>query len=242
MVYFISDLHLGIQERSLDKLREDLLLDFLKKIDGDCETLFILGDLFDFWFEYKQVVPKYFYRTLAALAELTKSGKKVEYLMGNHDFGHIDFFEKELNITVYKEDITREINGKKFYLSHGDGKSYKDRLYKLMKKILRSPINLRLYLALHPDFGIALASSSSKSSRAYTDTKDYGNIEGMEEFAKTIINEGFDYVIMGHRHKIIDIDFGKGRYINIGEWIDNPSFARFDGNDVQVLSVKDFLS
>ncbi len=241
MIYFISDLHLGIQERKLDKTREDLLLEFLRKIRGKCEVLYILGDLFDYWFEYKTVVPRYFYRTLAVFRDFTDHGIKIEYLMGNHDFGHVDFFREELGIEVYPDDIEREHNRKKFYLSHGDGKTYRDSGYRFLKKILRSPLSLWAYLKLHPDIGISLASSTSKSSRNYTEKKDYGNVEGMEDFARLKTKQGFDYVLMGHRHKHADIDFGSGRYINTGDWLSEPLYAVFDGEDVKLKKVKELV-
>lgn len=228
MVYFISDVHLGLQSREEDKLREDRFLQFLESIKKDCKTLFIVGDLFDYWFEYKTVIPKYFYRVLTKLYELRKSGIQIEYLMGNHDFGHKDFFASELDIEVHHDDITREIDGKKFYISHGDGKSHKDTGYKILKKILRAKTSLYLFLKLHPDFGIGLASGSSQKSRVYTDQKNYGKTDGMREFAFHKIDEGFDYVIMGHRHKAEIAQHNSGYYINLGEWIKKPQFGKFE--------------
>ncbi len=241
MIYFISDVHLGFYKRDKDYVREDLLLRFLDTISGDCEKLFILGDLFDYWFEYKHVVPRYFYQTLTALKNMRLKGIDIEYLMGNHDFGHWDFFEKEIGIPIIKEDISREIYGKKFFLSHGDGKAYNDGPYRLLKKILRNKLSQKLYYLLHPDIGIALASTSSKKSRNYTDKKDYTNRDGMRDFAVQKIEEGFDYVIMGHRHLFINEKIGNGRYINLGEWLTDPHYARFDGNDLKLLKVQDLL-
>jgi UDP-2,3-diacylglucosamine hydrolase len=163
--------------------------------------------------------------------------------MGNHDFGHQDFFRTELNIDVHKADITREHDGKKFYLSHGDGKSNKDTGYKILKKITRNSFALWLYLKLHPNFGIRLASGTSKKSRAYTDAKNFGKTEGMEEFAeKMILNHNFDYVIMGHRHKPTVKEYGNGFYINLGEWISKPMYGIWDGNDLKLLPVADLLN
>jgi UDP-2,3-diacylglucosamine hydrolase len=241
MIYFISDVHLGIQSRNEDALREDLLLAFLERISGDCEKLFIVGDLFDYWFEYRTVVPKYFYRTLTALKNMREKNIEIEYLMGNHDFGHRTFFAEEFGIYIQKEDIERVINGKKFYISHGDGKSYKDTGYKILKKIMRNRLALFLYRMLHPDLGIAMASSSSRKSRIYTDKKSYGEGDGMYDFAAKKIGEGFNYVIMGHRHKLIHEKIGEGYYVNLGEWIHKPSYATFDGNKLKTGSVREFL-
>jgi len=241
MYFFISDVHLGYEMRDKDMLREDLLLTFLKKIKQECSTLFIIGDLFDFWFEYKTVIPKYFYRTLSALKDYTDSGIEVVYLMGNHDFGHQDFFESELRIHVIKDDLERTIENKKFYLSHGDGKSHNDAGYRILKKILRSKTCQWLYFKLHPDIGIKLASNSSKSSRNYTQNKHYGKTEGMEEFAEQKIHEGFDFVVMGHRHRVVMETRGNGVYINLGDWLKNYTFGTFDGYEFKILNVKEFL-
>lgn len=231
MIYFISDVHLGFFKRQEDKKREDRLLNFLNDIKKDCSTLLIVGDLFDYWFEYKTVIPREFYRTLTALESMSKSGIKIEYLMGNHDFGHFDFFEKELGIKVFENDIVREYSGKKFYISHGDGKSYNDTGYKIIKKITRNNFAKRLYCRLHPDWGIGMASGSSRHSRSYTDVKNYGTKDGMSDFAEIKIKEGFDYVVMGHRHKAEIKEFGSGKYINLGEWIKKPSYGKFDGKE-----------
>lgn len=243
MIYFISDVHLGFFDREKDKLREDILLNFLEKISSDCTTLFIVGDLFDYWFEYKTVVPAYFYRTLNKLSELEKKGIKIEYVMGNHDFGHKTFFENELKIPIYKEDITRILSNKKFYIAHGDGKAYNDTGYLILRSILRNKFSLWLFSKLHPDFGIGLASGSSQKSRKYTDKKEFGEQDGMTDFAKNKIDDGYDFVVMGHRHKTDMVKHNLGIYVNLGDWIGkNPTFADFDGNDLKIKSVMDFLN
>jgi len=241
MVYFISDIHLGFYKRERDVLRENILLRFLDHISNNCKKLFIVGDLFDYWFEYKYVVPKYYYRTLSKLREMRDNQIEIEYLMGNHDFGHWDFFEKEIDISIIKHDIEREINGKRFYISHGDGKAYNDAGYRFIKKILRNNLAQRLFYMIHPDIGIGLASTSSKKSRNYTDKKDYTNRDGMRDFAVEKIKEGFDFVIMGHRHLLIDEKIGNGKYINLGEWFAEPHYAAFDGNNIKLLKVIDLI-
>jgi len=242
MIYFISDVHLGVLPRPEDSPREEILLAFLDKIAPDCKKLYILGDLFDYWFEYKSVIPKYFYRTLTKIKELKDRNIEIEYLMGNHDFGHVDFFRNEFAIEIHKDDIIREHDGKKFYLSHGDGKSNKDNGYKILKKILRNPISLSIFLKFHPDCGISVASSTSKKSRSYTDAKNYGKTEGMEEFAESQINNhAMDFVIMGHRHLAVVNEYDKGTYINLGEWIRQPHYAVWDGNKMTLNHVLDFL-
>lgn len=242
MVYFFSDVHLGLFSREDNILRENKLLEFFSVIEEDCETLFIVGDLFDYWFEYSTVTPKYFYRILTALRELRLKGIKIEYLMGNHDFGHKTFFEQELDIPIFKEDIIREFNGKKFYISHGDGKNNKDVGYKLLKVVLRNSLAQWLFRWIHPDLGIKLAMSSSKTSRQYTGKKDWGENDGMEDFAINQISKDFDYVIVGHRHKATFKKLGPGTFIDLGDWLNpKPTFAYFDGKDVKLDFVDDFI-
>lgn len=151
MIYFVSDIHLGYHERHKDKILEDKFINFLSAIEPDCETLILLGDIFDFWFEYKTVIPRYFYRTLSMFDRLVQRGIKIEYLMGNHDFGHKNFFAEEFGINIIKNDISHEFSAKQFYLSHGDGKSYNDNGYLLLKRVLRNPFCQKLYTGLHPD-------------------------------------------------------------------------------------------
>lgn len=242
MFYFISDLHLGVFERKKDKAREDLFIELLERISLDAETIFLVGDIFDFWFEYKTVVPAYFYRTLTAIDKLCSKGIKIEYLMGNHDFGHHDFFKKEFDIDIHREDITRELGGKKFFISHGDGKAKNDIGYRILKAILRNPVSNRMYRFIHPDIGIGVASGSSKKSRSYTDQKDFGPTDGMKDFAISKLDEGFDYVVMGHRHKAEIYPHNSSYYINLGDWINEPTFGIFDGDKFELPQVRDFLS
>ena len=232
MIYFVSDVHLGFGSRKEDKQREDKFLAFLDSIKKDCEILYLVGDIFDYWFEYKTVIPKYFYRTLAKFYEFTNAGIKIEFIMGNHDFGLRNFFPEELNIAVYRDDIVRVHNNKKFFISHGDGKALNDLGYKILKKILRANISMKMFLWLHPDFGISTAKGSSHKSRNYTGKKNYGSDEGMIQFAKDRIDEGNNYVIMGHRHLASELKHNNGKYVNLGEWIKNPHYAVFDGYEL----------
>jgi UDP-2,3-diacylglucosamine hydrolase len=174
MIYFISDIHLGLGSLEQQMERETAFINFLRSIEHDCESLYIIGDLFDFWFEYSTVIPKQFYRTLAELKHWTTNGKSVTYLMGNHDFGHVSFFKQEFGITVHEDDVECTISGKRFYLAHGDGKAYNDTGYLILKKILRSPISKTLFRWIHPDIGIGIASWASRGSRMHTDAKEYG--------------------------------------------------------------------
>ncbi|MBL7999005.1 MAG: UDP-2,3-diacylglucosamine diphosphatase [Candidatus Kapabacteria bacterium] len=247
MVYFISDVHLGFGTHEESLRREQDLLAVLDRIKTECTTLYLVGDIFDYWFEYGTVLPRQFFRTLTKLDELKRNGTGIEYLMGNHDFGHQDFFERDLLIPVHKGDVECTISGKRFYLAHGDGKVYNDTGYLILRSILRNRICIKLYQWLHPDIGIRLASGTSHKSRAYTDTKEYGKPDGLADFAeKKITHDMFDYVIMGHQHKPTVREYGSGThtgiYMNLGDWIQHRTFARFDGTTLELLNVDEFLA
>jgi len=250
MYYFISDLHLGFLKREEDKSREDVFLDLLKKISIDAQEIFLVGDIFDFWFDYNTVIPKYFYRTLAEIYNLKSKNIKINYLIGNHDFGHYKFFEDELGINIIKDDLSIKLGDKKFYISHGDGKALNDYGYLLLKKVLRSKISNYLYRIIHPDIGISLASNSSQKSRNFTDKKNYSDDDGLKQFAINKIEEGYDYVIMGHKHRK---EYHKhnynnssmkqsGTYINLGEWFNSPQIGIFNGFDFELMAVEKFLN
>ena len=229
--YFISDVHLGLGSRDAEKQKETRLLAFLKEILPSTERLFIVGDLFDFWFEYRTVIPKGFHRTLSALQEFTDGGIPVEYLAGNHDFWMEDFFPKELGIQVHPDPYEVAVDGKRIFLHHGDGLAEKDLGYRVLKPVLRNRLAMHLYRWLHPDLGVPLARGSSRTSRSYTSNKNYGEQEAMADFAATKIREGVDIVIMGHRHEPVQLNIGKGVYINLGDWIAHHTFAELkDGS------------
>ncbi|HRS01053.1 MAG TPA: UDP-2,3-diacylglucosamine diphosphatase [Bacteroidota bacterium] len=238
MIYFFSDVHLGFSSREIERKKEDLMLNFLDEISKDAEKIVIVGDFFDYWFDWNRTIPKDNYRTLAKLDELIQKKIEIEYLIGNHDFGHYRFFKENLGIVPIENDIERVFYNKKFYISHGDGKSYNDGGYRCMKRILRNKFNQRLYRLLHPDFSIWLASKSSKKSRGMTGVKNYGESDGMRDFAFKKIDEGFDYVIMGHRHKVEYLPYNSGIYINLGDWLElKPHYASFDGEILQLNEI-----
>lgn len=232
---FISDQHLGLQSKEIEDKKERKLVAFLKFAEENCDELFMLGDLFDYWFEYKRVYQKGFFRTLTALQDVYEKGIKIHYFIGNHDFMHKDFFTKEIGAAVYYDSLATDLNGKKFYMSHGDGLVKNDYGYKILKVILRNKITQWLYTWLHPDIGVAIASKASKSSREYTNKKNYGELDGMLEAAKKKIDEGFEYVIFGHSHERIFLDYKNGKYINLGSWIDAPCYGKFDSNGFEII-------
>lgn len=234
-VYFISDLHLGLESKEKEKLKEEKLIRFLNFIKEDAEELFILGDLFDYWFEYRRVIQKGYFKTFTALKNLTDAGIKVHYLIGNHDFMHRNFFNDELNVAVYEDPIEIELKGKIFFLGHGDGLVKNDLGYKILKKILRNKFLQKVFSLIHPDLGIAIASSSSKKSRDYTAEKNYGEIDGLFETAQNKIDEGFDFVIFGHSHNRADKSYKNGRYVNLGTWLSKPCYLKYKDGQLNFI-------
>ncbi len=232
---FISDIHLGLQSDADEKSKERLLVDFLKFAKENARELFIVGDLFDYWFEYRKVYQKGYFRTLTALQDLTESGIKVHYWIGNHDFMHRNFFRDEIGIVMYDDPVQISLDGKKFYIGHGDGLVKNDIGYLILKKILRNKFLQLIYSWIHPDIGISIASGTSKKSREYTNKKDYGEEDGMLEAAKEKIEEGFDYVIFGHLHNRCSVDYKNGHYINLGWWIDAPCYGIFKDNKFEIV-------
>jgi len=235
---FISDQHLGLQTKEIEDKKERLLVKFLEFAENNCDELFLVGDLFDYWFEYKRVYQKGFYRTLTALHDVVQKGIKIHYFIGNHDFLHRDFFSKEFGAIMYEGSLDVLLNGKRFYIAHGDGLVKNDIGYKILKVILRNKFIQKMYSLLHPDIGIAIASKTSKSSREYTKKKDYGEIDGMFDAAKKKIDEGFNYVIFGHSHERAVKEYNNGVYINLGSWIDKPCYGIFDSNGFEVIDWK----
>ena len=235
--FFISDIHLGLLGKSEEEEKEKKIVNFLKYAEDNCDELFIVGDLFDYWFEYKRVYQKGFYRTLAALKSLSEKKIKLHYFIGNHDFLHRDFFEKEFGAILYQNALSTDLDGKKFFIAHGDGMVSNDMGYNILKWILRNKFFQWLYSLLHPDLGIAIASRTSKSSRDYTDKKDYGEVDGLFEAAKKKIDEGFDYVIFGHLHKRLFINYDSGKYINLGSWLTKPCYGIFKNKNFEIVDL-----
>jgi UDP-2,3-diacylglucosamine hydrolase len=230
--YFISDVHLGLASRETEKAKENRLLGFLHGAVPDTEFLVIAGDLFDFWFDYKTVIPRGFHRTLAALQEFTDAGRKVHYLVGNHDCWMGDFFETEIGAVLHREPFELTIQGKRVRVHHGDGLADNDLGYRLIKPLLRNPFAVRMYRWLHPDIGVRIAHGTSRSSRAYTTTKHYGEEQGMIRYAEKVIGEGVDVVVMGHHHKPAVHQIGRGVYVNLGDWISYNTYGEMSEGSI----------
>ncbi len=239
-IYFLSDFHLGAPNAEASLVREKRIIHFLDSIKADAEQIFILGDMFDFWYEYKKVVPKGFVRILGKLAELSDSGIKLHFFVGNHDMWMRGYFEKELGIPVYYQPEKFDLYGKKFYIGHGDGLGPADHGYKFMKKVFRNKACQWMFGALHPQSGIGLANYFSRKSRAATGQIDEQFLGEDKEWliihAREILKTAhFDFFVFGHRHLPIEFDLGnESRYINLGDWISYNSYAVFDGKEMKL--------
>ncbi len=230
--YFISDIHLGLGSRETEKAKENRLLGFLHGALPDAEILVIAGDLFDFWFDYKTVIPRGFHRTLTALQDFTDAGRKVHYLVGNHDCWMGDFFETEIGAVLHREPFELTIQGKRVHVHHGDGLAENDLGYRLIRPLLRNSFAVRMYRWIHPDIGVRIAHGTSRSSRAYTTTKHYGEEKGMVRYAEKVIREGVDVVVMGHHHKPAVHQLGQGVYVNLGDWITYNTYGEMSEGSI----------
>lgn len=239
MIYFFSDVHLGLGSIESNRDRERALDAFLGMVRRErAEALYIVGDLFDYWFEYRSVIPRGFIRTIGALAAVADAGVRIEYLVGNHDFGHRDFFEREIGAAVHHGDLERTIAGRRCYIAHGDGKAFNDTGYLILKKVLRSPVSNALFRLIHPDVGIGVASWASRRSRDHTDRKNYGDrpgeADGLSTFARQKIADGFDLVVMGHSHRPRCDEMGSGTYVNLGTWLRDRSYLALDESTLEL--------
>ena len=241
-VYFLSDFHLGAPNEVESRKREDRLVRFLQDARKDAGVIFIVGDIFDFWFEYKTVVPKGFVRILGTLAQIADEGIELHIFTGNHDLWMQDYLSKELNAKLYFEPQQFTIQNKQFLIGHGDGLGPGDNGYKRLKKIFTNPICQWLFRWLHPDAGIQLANYFSRKSRAKTGNADELFLGEDKEWLILYTKEqaktrAIDFFIFGHRHYAMDFKINeKSRYINLGDWIRLNTYAVFDGNELQLLT------
>jgi UDP-2,3-diacylglucosamine hydrolase len=236
MIYFASDFHLGTPNAAASRARELRIIAWLEMVRKDATEIFLVGDFFDMWYEYRTVVPKGYVRILGKLAELTDAGIKITAFLGNHDMWMFGYFENELGITVYDATIVREWQGKRFLIGHGDGLGPGDTKYKLMKKVFRNPFCQWLFGWVHPDLGLGLANYWSQKSRASGGHKD-SIFEGKEKewlyqyCARKLETTHYDFFIFGHRHLPLDLVLPneKSKYINLGDWLQYNTYSVFDG-------------
>ena len=233
--YFISDAHLGRNKLEIEERKQKYLIEFFHEVAKNGNYLFIVGDLFDFWFEWRWVIPKDTFPILAELKSLVDCGIQVHYLAGNHDFELPGFLETEIGLAVHPNDLDIKISDTRFFIFHGDGILSRDKGYRLMKKIIRHPWSVALYRLLHPDLGIAFAKLTSKMSHDHLSLK-YSEKDEAEnrDFALAMLRSGFDAVIIGHSHNPQIRQFPEGTYINLGDWMREFTYAVWDGNHLSL--------
>lgn len=239
-IYFSSDNHLGAPTPEASLPREKKFVRWLDVVKEDAQAIFLLGDLFDFWFEYKTVVPKGFVRVLGKLAEISDSGIPIYFFVGNHDLWMRDYFEKELGIPTYHDPKEFELGGKSFLIGHGDGKGPGDNGYKRMKKVFTNPFFKWLFRWFHPELGMRLAHYLSVKNKIISGDEDKKFLgeenEWLAQYAKRKLeSKHYDYFIFGHRHLPMEIQVGdNSTYFNLGDWISHFTYGEFDGHEFKL--------
>lgn len=240
-IYFASDQHFGAPTRELSLPREKKFVQWLDVVKKDAAAIFILGDLFDFWFEYKTVVPRGFTRVLGKLAEISDSGIPIHFFVGNHDLWMDNYFDEELGIPVYHTTKEFTFSGKRFLIGHGDGLGPGDNGYKRMKKVFKNPVSKWIYRWLHPDIGVRMAQYLSVKNKLISGDEDVKFLgedkEWLIQYCKRKLeSEHYDYFIFGHRHFPMKIDLGQNSlYVNLGDWIGYFTYGEFDGENFSLL-------
>lgn len=246
-IYFVSDLHLGVDARLKSVDREKLFVQWLEEIVApDADALYLLGDIFEFWFEYKSVVPRGFTRILGALSALRDKGLEIKYYTGNHDLWMKDYFPNELGIPLFHKPEQLCIDNHNFFIGHGDGLGPGDKGYKRMKKVFRNPLAQWAYARLHPNFAFGLAQRISALSRKHTGDSEFQFLGVQNEWLaqyserKLLHFPETDYFIFGHRHLPIDITLSnqKSKYINTGEWLNFQTYAVWENQKLTLKAYK----
>lgn len=237
--YFASDFHLGTDGASPSVERERLIVKWLEESAPDMKALYLVGDVWDYWFEYRNVIPKGYSRLLGCLGRLKDAGIDIWYFTGNHDMWMFRYLTDELGIPILREPVIHDIDGKRFYIGHGDGLGPGDHGYKMIKKIFASPVSQWLFARIHPNTGLRLMKFFSGTSRHYTPEEPFLGPEKewlIRHALDVLQHEDIDYFVFGHRHLPISYDLGvKGaRYINLGDWLSYKSYAVFDGTELSL--------
>ena len=244
--FFVTDAHLGSGADT--RQREADLVLWLETIEPEAKRVIMLGDIFDFWFTYKNAVPRGFVRLLGKMAEMADSGTEFHFFIGNHDMWMFDYLEKEIGAVMYSEPTAMEIDGKRFLLGHGDGMDASDHKYNFIKRVFRSRFNQWLFAGVHPNIGFPLANRWSNSSRKKHSLEDQGYLgddrEGIYLYCKRMQDEAiaagrkpYDFFLFGHRHTAITRPLGDATYINVGNWIECRDYAVFDGESVKLMTL-----
>jgi UDP-2,3-diacylglucosamine hydrolase len=240
-IFFASDFHLGVPDHKTSVEREKRIVLWLDSIKAEAHSIYLLGDLFDFWFEYRYTIPKGHIRLLGKLAELRDSGIPIYFFTGNHDMWMFDYFEKELNIPIYREPKLLSIGNQKLLIGHGDGLGPGDTTYKFIKRFFNSPVCQWLFARIHPNLGFFIANTWSRKSRIANIKREEEKFHGEEgEFLWVYCREleksaHHDFYIFGHRHLPLDLKVSENsRYINLGEWVNFNTYAVYDGTNVEL--------
>jgi UDP-2,3-diacylglucosamine hydrolase len=238
-IYFVSDMHFGSDVFNTSSEREKRFVRWLDSIREEAKALYLLGDVFDFWFEYKKAVPRGFTRFLGKIAEMSDAGTEIHYFTGNHDIWVSDYLPRETGVILHREPLVVALSGKTFYLAHGDGLGDNSRTFKLIRRIFHNRICQKLFALIHPDMGINLAHRWAKKSRmkelAHPTPYLGENQEHLAIYAKKYLHAhpNTDYLIFGHRHILLDLMLSKkSRMMIIGDWLQYFSYAVFDGKDL----------
>jgi|TARA_B110000483_G_scaffold108690_1_gene132425 UDP-2,3-diacylglucosamine hydrolase len=238
-IFFASDFHLGAPNKEGSRSREKKIIRWLETVEKEAAAILLVGDLFDFWFEYDHVVPKGFVRFLNKLAEFSDKGIPIYIFHGNHDMWMFDYLESEIGATVFSDPIHLKVNDKVLFVGHGDGLGPGDYTFKALRKVFRNKIAQWLFKWIHPDIGVGLANKWSSRSRI-NHTIEIQEINRENEWLflyskKLEADQHFDYYVFGHRHLPLTLDINKeSTYINLGEWLNFNSFGVFDGTDFQI--------
>jgi len=238
-VYFASDFHLGAPNADASRDREQKIVRWLDVARQDAAAIFLVGDIFDFWFEYRHAIPKGFIRLQGKLAEITDAGIPVLFFTGNHDMWMFDYFPKELNIPILRHPISTSIGGKTFYIGHGDGLGPGDHTYKLLKKVFNNKACQWLFARIHPNLGIGVANLWSRKSRISNIKKDesfLGEDEWLMQYCREVeAQQHHDFYVFGHRHLPLDLPIGQNsRYVNLGEWVNYCTYGVYDGENLKL--------
>ena len=241
-IYFASDIHFGEPNYKATRERERKFLRWLDSIENDAQALFLVGDTFDFWFEYKTVIPKGYVRFLGKLAQLVDNGLPVYVFTGNHDLWINDYLEKEIGVTLFRSKVVVQSNNQKIFVAHGDGLGPGDIKFKLLKKVFTNPFCQWLFRWLHPDIGIKIATLWSRRSRIGHDLEKFEgpDKEWLVAYAyRKLETAHYDYFIFGHRHIPIEFNLNdQSKYFNLGDWITSDSYAEFDGKQMALKYFK----
>jgi UDP-2,3-diacylglucosamine hydrolase len=237
-VYFFSDAHLGAAEKEKEDVKLEKLYSLFDLVKSDGEKLYILGDLFDFWFEYKHAIPKEHLRVVFRLAALVDAGVKVHYITGNHDFWLGRFLSREVGLTIHRDFLETNENGKRIFVIHGDGLSPGDWKYRILKRILRNRVNIWLYRKIPTDWGIPLAKFVSSSSRLHTSGRENKFIKDYEVYAGDKIREGYDAVIIAHTHHPVRMEMNDGLYLNTGDFMNHFSYVRLNNGEFSLENLR----